>query len=437
MARSIKRRRFVTYPRQLRAAIQKQLPAKGLELIPADHRVRWSDRLLVTAALLLTWLPARKMQEAFAHARENVIAMYPTRKRPGRALSGFLKAWRRRSDELLKHITPTLRQRTIARAGHAWRWGGWVVLGVDGSRINCPRTAVNEQAFGCAGRSKTAPQQLLLTIFHVASGLPWTWRRGRGDASERHLLRDALPELPKNTLLLADAGFTGYDLLQQLQRAGHAFIMRAGANVTLLRALGYRVRERGDLVYLWPRRVQPDERPLMLRLVQFGKDQQRVALLTNVLSPTELSKREVMRLYRRRWTVEVLFRSLKQTLGKRVLRGATPELAAVELDWALLSYWLLGLMTLLAIGQVKGWSPGLALDVLRRALRGRTCVGCCRLQRELKMATPDRYARHGPKQARNWPHKKNETPPGTPKIRMAKREEIKAAKALREQNHAA
>lgn len=120
LASSSKRRRFVTYPTQLRAAIQKQLPAGGLELISTDQRVCWSDRLLVTAVLLLTWLPTRKMREAFAPARENIIAMYPTRKRPGQVLGGFLKAWRQRSETLLTCIMPSLRQRTIARAGHAF-----------------------------------------------------------------------------------------------------------------------------------------------------------------------------------------------------------------------------------------------------------------------------------------------------------------------------
>jgi hypothetical protein len=394
--------------------------------------------MLVTAAILLAWLPARKMQEAFTATRETLVAMYPTRKRPGTSLAGFLKALRQRSAGLLTHITPTLRQRTIARAGGQWRWRHWVVLGVDGSRLNCPRTVANEKAFGCAGKSKTAPQQLLLTIFHVASGLPWTWRRGRGDASERHLLRDALPELPENTLLLADAGFTGYELLRQLQDAGHAFIVRAGANVTLLRALGYEVREQGDRVYLWPSRFQKNHPPLVLRLVSFGKGKKCVALLTNVLDRSLLSTREIKRLYRQRWSIEVLFRSLKQTLGKRVLRAETPELAGCELDWSLVGLWMLGLMTLAATGIRNGWSPAGALDVVRQALRARTGrIGVRQLQHRLRKATPDVYQRRRSKTARCWPHKKNEPPPGTPKIRMAKRPEIKAAKQYRKQKQAA
>ena len=45
------------------------------------------------------------------------------------------------------------------------RVGRWAVFGVDGSRVECPRTKANEAAFGSAGRRKTGPQQFLTTLF--------------------------------------------------------------------------------------------------------------------------------------------------------------------------------------------------------------------------------------------------------------------------------
>ena len=351
---------------------------------------------------------------------------------PGTELSGFLKALRQRSAALLALITRTLRERTVAQAGPHWRWKQWVLLSVDGSRINCPRTVANERAFGCAGKKRTAPQQLLMTIFHVTTGLPWAWRRGGSKSNERDLLRDVVGELPGNTLLLADAGFTGYDLLRQLDQAGHAFIVRAGANVTLLRQLGYELEERRHTVYVWPARQQGKRPPLALRLVTFGRGKKRVALLTNVHDETQLSMSEIKALYRQRWSIEVLFRSLKQTLGKRTLRAGTPALAACELDWALVGLWMLGLLTLTATGVKSGWSPARARDVVRRVLRQRQRrAGRRQLCVLLQTAKPDRYKRHGPKKARDWPHKKREKPPGTPIVRMAHASEVAAAKRLR------
>jgi len=141
--------------------------------------VRWSDRILAIALVLLTWHGAATLREAFAAAREAVVAMYPTRRRPGVHLEGFLKGWQKRSASLLKRIVAALRERTVRQSGEQWRW----------------------------------------------------------------------------------------------------------------------------------------------------------KKLTNVHDEASLSDSEVAALYRQRWTIEVMFRSLKQTLGKRAMRCETPALARYELDW--------------------------------------------------------------------------------------------------------
>lgn len=421
--------RSVAYSVQLRSAIRQFLPASGVPLCASDQRVRWSDRMLLIGVLLMVWHPAGSWREAFTVMRDQVIAMYPTRRRPGVHLEGFLKAWRTRSVRLLAQLAVTLRGHTQRTAAAQWRWKGWVVLGVDGSRVNCPRTRANERAFGCAGKHRTAPQQLLVTLFHVASQLPWAWRRTRGDGSERDLLLDMLPELPAPTLLLADAGLAGYRVLRRLQDQGHAFIVRVGRNVTLLRKLGYHVRERAGVVYLWPDQ-QRSRPPLTLRLVTLQSGRQRVALLTNVLDERRLGAADVATLYRRRWSLEVMHRTLKQTLGKGTLRAQTPELAACELDWSMAGLWLLGLLTHNAAQPPRLISPAAALRVIRTALqRGRRRTGKHWLQRQLRAAVPDRYRRTRSKAARDWPHKKTEPPPGTPKIRTATAAEIRRAQA--------
>lgn len=429
--------RSESYSVQLRSAIRQFLPAAGLPLCSDDQRVRWSDRMLLIGLLLMVWHPASSLREAFGAMREQVIAMYPTRKRPGAHLEGFLKAWRTRSARLLKQLILALRAHTQRTAAGYWRWRGWVVLGVDGSRINCPRTLANERAFGCAGKRRTAPQQLLVTVFHVAGHMPWGWRRSRGDGSERDLLLDLLPELPERTLFLADAGLVGYRVLTRLQDGGHAFIVRVGRNVTLLRKLGDHTRERDGIVYLWPDKHQSAP-PLVLRLLILQDGRQRVALLTNVLDERRISDGEMALLYRERWALEVMHRTLKQTLSKGKLRAQTPELAACELDWSMAGLWLIGLLTHNAAQPPRQISPAAALRVIRTAMRrGRRRTGKHWLRRQLRAAVPDRYRRTRPKQARDWPHKKSEPPPGTPKIRTATRTEIRKAQAWIRKNNAA
>ncbi len=428
-----------TYQKDLLDAIGQCLPKRGLPLQSDDHRVRWTPRLLVTAAVLSVWAVASTCQEAFAIARNAVVEMYPTRRRPGTSYQGFIKALTRQSSHLLMRVVIALRRGTRDRAGKRWRDSGWVLMGVDGSSAKCPRTKANEQAFGYSGKNRSAPHQAMTTIFHVATGLPWAWRRGDARADEVAQLRGMLDELPDKTCLLADAYYTSYDLLRSLHERGHRFIIRVGGNVRLLRKLGHAVNEHSGIVYLWPKTKQTTSPPLILRLVKISHKRHPVYLVTNVLDESTLSNKEVGRLYRLRWGVEVLFRSLKQTLGRGTLRSESPAAARLELDWAMVGLWMLGLMTQRAMGRRRGrdWSVAKARRAVRRAmgnLPGRRPVGG--LRAALRQARGDSYVRLGSKQSRDYPRKKVHKLPGPPKLRMATAKEILRAQGYTAQKKA-
>jgi IS4 transposase len=395
--------------------------------------MRWTDRLLAVMALVMAWQPAATLQDAFEGAWPVLTRMYGSRRRPGKTLAGYLKAIYRASPRMLGVIGPHLRQKVQQVARRSWRWRRWVVLAVDGSRVECPRTAANEKALHCAGRHKTGPQLSLTTIFHVGSGLPWDYRRGAGIESERNHLRDMCPGLPPRSLLLMDAGFTGFDLLRSLTEASHDFIVRVGANITLLRKLGYFTRQHEGIVHLWPEahRHQP---PLTLRCLTLKTPGRPVVLLTSLLSPQALSDAEVAGWYRYRWRIEVNFRSLKQTLGKRKMLSDSPGQAKLELDWAVTGLWLLGLAAAEQQRRRIRWSAARALRVVRRAMNwGPRRVPSGGLRKQLRQARMDSYVRHNPRKARDWPHKKNEPPATAPNIRRATRTEIRRAQAFYEQ----
>jgi len=446
-----------SYTTDLRQAIGAYLPRSGLALVTSDDKLRWAPRMLVTCAILLTWDGAALLADAFERARAAVVAMYPSRRRPGDSYGGFMATLARQTARHLAVVCPGLRRhvRRLAERCSCWRiggggggGGGWVAFGVDGSKVECPMTAANEAAFGTCGKQRTGPQQFLTTIFHVGTGLIWDYRRGDARASERaHLLEmlDTLPDGP-TTMLLADAGFTGYDLLDRVTAGGCSFLIRVGANVRLLTKLGWCVREHEGVVYLWPAKAKKKrQRPMALRLVTLLDGRNRkLHLLSDVLDADRLSDRDAADLYRRRWGVELIFRSLKQTTGKRRLRCDSPANAAAELDWAVVGLWLLGLVSVERIveaGAEPGrWSVASSLRVVRRAIEGRPPAGRgsrADLRRALAAAVKDGYARTRPKAARHWPHKKKDKPPGDPRARTASDSEIQLAAELRDQRRAA
>jgi hypothetical protein len=383
----------------------------------------------------MAWDPAPSLGQRFAAARDYLTAMFPTRRRVGRTYRGFSEALLAVSPWLEEAVQRHLRQAAATLGPQPLLREGWRAFAVDGTKIDCPRTIANESDFGTAGKAGCAPQILLTVAWDMGSGLPWTWRIGEARASERHHLREMLDTLPEDALLVADAGFTGFDLLWTLHEAGRSFLIRVGSNVTLLRRLGDVKREGRDTVYLWPPGGRR-RRPLTLRLIRLKHKGKTVYLVTNVLAAARLSRAAASRLYRLRWGVEVFYRSFKQTLQKRKMNSASPRLVRLELTWSLIGLLLLGLLNvrmLLARGiDPLEASAGKAIKVIRQAMRralGRPMT-LRRLLKDLGEAVKDRYRRRCSKNAYRWPHKKRQQPPGPPRIRTATAREVTLAQTL-------
>jgi IS4 transposase len=274
----------------------------------------------------------------------------------------------------------------------------------------------------------------------MGSGCPWDFRIGPGVENERTHLRDMLGGLPAAATLVADAGFSGYDLLTAILGGGRHILFRVGNNVRLLQKLGYARIEADSTVYLWPEKLQPrNTRPLVLRLIVLQDEGRPVYLVTD-MDDQALSLEQASVLYRLRWGIEVFYRTLKQTLRHRKMRSGAPQQAQRELQWAMAGLWVLsvrGTQAVVAAGKnPRGLSIALARKRLRQAMAGR-CRARTDLGRRLGGALKDAYKRHGSKMARDWPHKKNPSPAGKPKIRTATPKEVTLAKGLQQTDLAA
>ncbi len=386
---------------------------------------RWTLDYVIYVSLLMVLDGSQALKDRFAHARQAVGEMFPGRRRPGKTYQGYVKACRRLRREHLQALHRHLRDRQRDLAGPFWRRDGWVAFAADGTRIELPRTVAHEKAFGCAGRDKTGPQLQLTSLYHMGTGLPWAWRIGAGTESEQVHLRQMVGVIPSGALLVADAGFTSFELLYALVGRHVEVLVRMGSNRTLLTGLeDARVQVRGEWVWLWPQDKQTRYPPLKLRLIRLAQaNHTPMCLVTSVLDEQVLTDRQIGQFYRRRWGQEVFHRAFKQTLAQHKLHSGAPEEARRELDWALLAYLLLGLWAVQAQSTASRdplpWSVAEALRIVRDALRP---IGGRRrgaLVTQLRRAVQDGYVRKGAKVARPWPRKKNDHPPGLPKLREA------------------
>lgn len=394
--------------------------------------------------MLMVWEPDLTLHDRLSKTLAALAALFPKLKRPGKTYQGFIKAWIAWSPRLLCILEGHWRTLVRKAAGKRWMNGGWVLIGVDGSRMALPHTQKNLAAFGRGGKDRGGPSAWLVMLLHLGTNLPWAWKIARATADERGMLRQMLGLLPERALVIADAGYTGYVFWTALLAGGHSFLIRVGGNVKLLTKLGYHVRERAGFVYVWPdRAAKKRQPPLVLRLITLRDGDKLVYLLTNVLEEERLSDQQAAEFYRLRWCLELFFRGLKQTLGKRQMRSRAPVQAALELRWSVLGLALLGLWTVQS-QTAEGRDPrqmslAMALRCVRETLAdpAKRCCRRGRLMVKLSGAVRDGYARKAPKASGKWPHKKKQRPPGAPNIIPASVEQVQAAATLFAERRAA
>jgi len=427
-----------TLPAQLHRALRWALDTRLFADLKVHGNTTWTFPPFILLTLFWVWSDCSTLTAAFTHASGLCTVLIRTA--VFKSYQGFIAALTTWTPTLIPIMWRCLHNRMKQIARTHWRIGQWLPLAVDGSRTTTPRTVANERTLcpprygqgrtaksgkSCKNKRRrrkrlgqpVAPQVWLTLLWHMGMRMPWAWKCGPSNSSERHHFQELLrtQQFPEKTLFCGDAGFVGYDLWQTMADRGHHFLVRVGGNVRLLKRLGG-TRVSDEFVYCWPNKAaQKKQPPLRLRLLKFQSGRGVVYAVTNVLSEQDLSDTQAAQLYRRRWGVEVQFRTLKQTFGRSKLHSRTPAHAYAELEWSLLG---LALIQLLAASQQipQGIGPeqtsvSLAMQVFRDAIsRGHTL----RLSKALEDAVKDPYQRRGAKAARYRPKNKDKPAAGKP-----------------------
>jgi hypothetical protein len=389
----------------------------------------------------MTWCTGDSLPERFETARAFYIACHEKRKRPGKTVDGLQQALSKLPVRVLRTVAAGVRRQILLTMSDRLTTFGWILLGCDGSRTECPRTQELEQRLGKANKDRAAPTIWITALVHVRTGLLWAWRVGKGTASEQQHLVQLLSALPKRALIITDAAYRGYELAQHILRAQASFLVRVSSQVWLYvdEATPLETFCEG-IVYYWPLDLQRQgQPPLQLRLIRVRakKLKQDVWLLTNVLDRQQLTAEMAGQFYRWRWENEGLFRTYKHTLKKVKFVSRTVKLVHREAEISLLAVQILLAQSTLQIPAARNpWdtagaaSARKALIEVRREIqengkpRRRPCFAT-----RLGQATRERRQRTSPKAKRVWPRRKQHKPPKPPKILRLTDEQ----KALRDQ----
>ncbi len=462
--------------------INKEYLAASLKWLLADDSIfsqmrlhgntKWLPKCLVCLAVLWAWSEAKHVTDAYTQAAECCQCLFQTVVLS--TYQGFMGALTRWTPTLMTILWSLVQRRMKEIGGKFWRVHGWLPIAFDGSRAAAPRTEANERAF-CApnyGKGKTAkyrkkktkgmrrknnqknksqpqePQAWITLLWHMGLRLPWTWRLGPSNSSERAHVMEMVcsKKFPKNTLFCGDAGFVGFPLWSHILQSDGNFLVRVGANVSLLReSADYELAKNG-LVLCWPRAMQATQAPLRLRLVKVRIGRTVMYMLTSVLDSKKLTIQQMVTLYKMRWGIEVEFRGLKQTLDCAKLCCRNDRRLLAELDWSIMA---MAVAELFALKEQLAKKPHTrdrsrqTADPGKRSLANtiRALRGCLRalaavpkagadLPTLLREAVTDSYQRKKPKRARYRPPNPDKKPLGAPQVRKITAQERKRLRQI-------
>ena len=218
----------------------------------------WSVLGLIFTALLWAWSDEKTLRDRFLTARKiclkalgksaqgTQMGQKGKASKPAGTYQAFMKMLRTWTTSLVLQLMVVFRHRMRTALPDRVSIAGFEVFAVDGSRLELPRTESNESRFsrpvgsrsggvprarnGASPRARgdraersrykkaNSPQIWLTIMWHVATGLPWDWRTGPSDSSERDHFRQMIAALPKGALATADAGFVGYHYWKESDR---------------------------------------------------------------------------------------------------------------------------------------------------------------------------------------------------------------------------
>lgn len=441
------------------------IPERGLFTKISFHgNIKWKPEQLVTQALIWSWQESKNVTDAFDQTLE--ICDDLGLRKIAKSYTSMMNALVRYDHVFIGRLQKRYQKLAQEVGGRFWQTNRWVLMGFDGSRVTAPRTVSNEKAF-CApnygsgtrakyGKKKSkglrrkrnkenkpqpqAPQTWITMIWHMGLRMPWTWRLGPSNSSERGHVTEILEQeqFPANTLFCGDAGFVGYPLWNSILRTGGNFLVRVGANVKLLSEHADVKKCGGGIVLCWPKgQMNSGAPPLRLRLIRVKVGKTQMWILTSVLNRRELTVKQIIRYYKMRWGIEVEFRGLKQTVDKHKLRSRNSDRLLVELDWSILA---MGVAELLAlreqIANKREGRPKHNYDPKARSLANtmralRTCMRNLNkfpkpaddLLDRLSRALVQAYNNGTDKKARYRPKNPDKKPLGDPTVRKLNNEQ--------------
>lgn len=271
---------------------------------------------------------------------------------------GYCRARHRLPLGLISELSRFLGRHMNRNTPTSWNWNDRKVRIVDGTTVTMPDTAPNQAAYPQQGGQSVGlgfPICRVVGITCLASGALLNAAIGRfkgkgGD--EQTLLRTIQDTFQPGDIVLGDAYFATYFFIAEMQRRGVDILMEQNGmrkRSTDFRR-GRRLGQRDHLIDI----TKPKLKPQWMSTEQYQAAPESITvrefraggkiMVTTMTHPKTEPKTALKQLYKKRWSVELDIRDIKNTMGMDTLSCKTPAMAIKEIWIYLLAYNLIRLI---------------------------------------------------------------------------------------------
>lgn len=323
-----------------------------------NHRDRVYTPEVTLWAFLSQAIDADKSQQA-AVSRVVAAAIINGEPRPSANTSAFSQARSNLQEESISLLAKNTAQQVVEHLPKEWLWKQKRIKLVDGSTVSMPDTPSNQEVYP-QSRSQRAgvgfPIARLVAIIDYATGVLLDLALGpcRGKQTGEHaLLRQLLPTLTSDDLLIGDRYYSSFFLMATLIKRGisgvfpmHHTRQPDFKTGTILGKKDHIVTwKKPAKIPDWMTREEYDEFPneismreVAVEIKRPGHQTRTLILVSTLLDALEVSKTALASLYSCRWFIEISLRAIKETMSMDILRGKTPSMIRKELWVHLLAY---------------------------------------------------------------------------------------------------
>jgi hypothetical protein len=247
--------------------------------------------------------------------------------------AAITRARARLGPEPLRALFAEVCQPVATEASSGAFYQAWRLVAVDGTTFDLPDTAANAGFFGRPGSPRGAgkgafPQVRVAGLGECGTHAIFAAALGPLAVHETELARRLFGRLRAGMLLIADRGFTGFDLWRAAAATGADLLWRVRNSAVL--PVAEQLADGSYLSHIYAARDKHRHAdPITVRVVEYTLAGQATVyrLITTILGPAQAPALDLAALYAQRWEFEISLGELKTHQGapRMVLRSHTPD----------------------------------------------------------------------------------------------------------------